>query len=61
MAMFAVAMFQKSFCDKFLGEIFCERVGTLGDAAWLVIGVTTLGSNGVLVAATVLIVDCYIF
>jgi hypothetical protein len=56
--MFAVSMFQKSFCDKFLGERFCERVGTLRDAACRVIGVTTLGSNDVLVAATVLIVVC---
>jgi hypothetical protein len=48
MAMLAVSMFQNSFCDKFLWEIFCVRAGTLGDAAWPVIGVTTLGSNGVL-------------
>jgi hypothetical protein len=53
-------MFQKSFCDKFLGERFCGRVGTLGDAARPVIGVTTLGSNGVLVAAPVLVFDCYL-
>jgi hypothetical protein len=31
-----------------MGEIFCVRAGTLRDAAWPVIGVTTLGSNGVL-------------
>jgi hypothetical protein len=56
--MFDVAMFQKAFCDKFLGERFCERVGILGDAAWPVIGVTILRSNGVLVAAPMSIVDC---
>jgi hypothetical protein len=33
-----------------LGERFCVRAGTLGDAACPVIGVTTLGSNGVLLA-----------
>jgi hypothetical protein len=43
-------MFQKLSFDKFLGERFCVRAGTLGDAAWPVIGVTTLGSNGVLLA-----------
>jgi hypothetical protein len=48
MAMLAVSMSQKSSRDKFLGERFCVRVGTLGDAARPVIGVTTLGSNGVL-------------
>jgi hypothetical protein len=57
-AMFAVSMFQKSFCDKFLGERFCESVGTLGGAARPGIGVITLGSNGVLVAHSVLIVVC---
>jgi hypothetical protein len=50
MAMLAVSMFQKLSCDRFLGEIFCVRAGTLGDAAWPVIGVTTLGSNGVLLS-----------
>jgi hypothetical protein len=33
-----------------MGERFCVRVGYLGDAARSVIGVTTLGSNGVLLA-----------
>jgi hypothetical protein len=47
LAMLAVFMLQKSSCDKFLGEIFCDRAGTLGYAAWPIIGVTTLGSNGV--------------
>jgi hypothetical protein len=48
MTMLAVSMFQKSSCDKLLGERFCVRAGTLRDAAWPIIGVTTLGSNGVL-------------
>jgi hypothetical protein len=57
-AMFADSMFPKSFCDKFLGERFCESVFTLGGAARPVIGVIILGSNGVLVAPSVLIVVC---
>jgi hypothetical protein len=40
---------KKSSWDKFRGERFCERFGTLGGDGRLVIGVTTLGSNGVLV------------
>jgi hypothetical protein len=56
--MFAVSMLQKPSCDKFLGEISCESVGTLGGASRPVIGVITLGSNGVLVAHFVLIVVC---
>jgi hypothetical protein len=52
-AMFAVSMFQKLFCEKFLGERFCESVGTLGGAARPVIGVITLGNNGLLVASPV--------
>jgi hypothetical protein len=59
--MFAVSMFKKSFCDKFLGERFCESAGTLRGAARPVIGVTTLGSNGVLDAPPVLIVVCDLF
>jgi hypothetical protein len=51
-------MFQKSSCDKFLGERFCESVGTLGGAAQPVIGVITLGSNRVLVSPFVYIVVC---
>jgi hypothetical protein len=38
--MLAFSMTQKSSCDKFLGERFCERIGTLGGAGRLVIGVT---------------------
>jgi hypothetical protein len=56
--MFAVSMFQKSSCDKFLGERFCESVGTLRGAAQPVIGMITLGSNGVSVAPFVLIFVC---
>jgi hypothetical protein len=51
-------MSQKSFWDKFLGERLCERIGTLGGAGRLVIGVTTLGSNGVLVVSLALIFVC---
>jgi hypothetical protein len=51
MAMLAVSMSQKSYWDKFRGERFCERLGTLGGAGRLVIGVTTLGSNGALVVS----------
>jgi hypothetical protein len=40
MAMLAVSMSQKSSWDKFRGERFCERIGTLGGAGQLVIGVT---------------------
>jgi hypothetical protein len=58
MAMLVVSMCQKSSCDKFLGERFCVRAGTLGDAAWLVVGVTTLGSNGVLLAVFAVIGLC---
>jgi hypothetical protein len=56
MAMVAVSMLQTSFCHKFLGQKSCERAGTLGDAVSPVIGVITLGSNGVLFASPVLIV-----
>jgi hypothetical protein len=41
-----------------MGERFCERIGTLGGAGRLVIGVTTLGSNGALVVSLVLIIVC---
>jgi hypothetical protein len=57
-AMLAVSIFQKSSCDKFLGERFCVSVGTIGGAAQPVIGVITFRSNGVLVAHFVLIVVC---
>jgi hypothetical protein len=49
MAMWEMSMPQKSFWDKSRGERLCERCGTLGGAGRLVIGVTTLGNNGVLV------------
>jgi hypothetical protein len=39
--MLAVSMSQKLFSDKFLGERFCECIGTLGGACRLIIGVTT--------------------
>jgi hypothetical protein len=58
MARLVVSMFQKSSCDKFLGGIFGVRAGTLGDAAWPIIGVTTLGSNGVLLAVFAVIGLC---
>jgi hypothetical protein len=58
MSMLDVSMFEKSSCDKFLWESFCVRAGTLGDTAWYVIGVTTLGSNGVLLVVFVLIGLC---
>jgi hypothetical protein len=51
-------MFQKSSCDKFLGERFCVLAGTLRDAAWPVIYVNTFGSNGVLRALFTLIGLC---
>jgi hypothetical protein len=56
--MLAVCMSQKLSCDKFMGERFCERVGTLGGAGQVVIGVTTLGGNGVLVVSLVLSIAC---
>jgi hypothetical protein len=58
MAMLAVYMSQKSSCDKFMGERFCERIGTLGGASQPVIGVTNLGSNGVLFVYLALIIVC---
>jgi hypothetical protein len=48
MAMLDVSMLRKSSCDKFMGDKFCVRASTLGDAARPIIGVTTLGSNDVL-------------
>jgi hypothetical protein len=51
-------MSQKSSWDKFLGERFFERIGTLGGAGQLVIGVITLGSNGALVVSLALIIVC---
>jgi hypothetical protein len=58
MAMLAVSMSQKSSWEKFLEERFCERIGTLGGAGRLVIGVTTLGSNGELIVFLALIIVC---
>jgi hypothetical protein len=58
--MLEVYMSQKSSCDKFLGDRFCERIGTLGGAGRLVIGVTTLGSNGAVVYLVFIIV-CDLF
>jgi hypothetical protein len=49
MAIWTVSMPQKSSWEKLRGTRFCERIGTLGGAGQLVIGVTTLGSNGALV------------
>jgi hypothetical protein len=57
-SMLAVSMSPKSSCDKFLGERFCERIRTLGGAGRLIIGMTTLGSNGALVVSLVLIIVC---
>jgi hypothetical protein len=41
-----------------MGEIFCERIGTLRGAGRVVIGVTTLRSNAALVVSLVLIIVC---
>jgi hypothetical protein len=49
--MLEVSMSKKPYWDKFLEERFCERIGTLGGAGRLGIGVTTLGSNGALVVS----------
>jgi hypothetical protein len=46
-AQLAPPMAKKS-CDKFRGEIWRAPVGTLGGAAFLVAGVTTLGGCGAL-------------
>jgi hypothetical protein len=56
----ADSMSQKLSCDKLLGERFCERVGTLGGAARPVSGVTTFGSNGMVVVSPVLIFVCHL-
>jgi hypothetical protein len=58
--MLAVSISQNSSCDKFLGERFCERIGTLVDAGRVVISGTTLGSNGAWVVSSVLIIICYL-
>jgi hypothetical protein len=44
MALLALPISQKSPWDKFLGERLRALIGTLGGAALLVAGVTTLGS-----------------
>jgi hypothetical protein len=49
-------MSQKSSWDKFLGERFCERIGTFGGATRPIIGVTTLGSNVALAVPLALII-----
>jgi hypothetical protein len=46
--MWAVSIPQKSSWDKLRGESFRERVGTLGGDGRSVLGVTTLGGNGML-------------
>jgi hypothetical protein len=51
-------MLKKWYWDKFRGERFCERIGTLGGAGRLVIGMTTLGSNGSLVVSCEFIIVC---
>jgi hypothetical protein len=56
--MLAFSMSQKSSCDKFLGERFCEHIRTLGGASRPVIAVTTLGSNGAVVVSLALIIFC---
>jgi hypothetical protein len=45
-SLLALPIYQKSPWDKFLGERFGALVGTIGGAALLVVGVTTLGSCG---------------
>jgi hypothetical protein len=59
--MLADSMSQKLSCDTFLGERFFERVGILGGAARPIIGVTTLGSNGVVVVSPVLSIVCNLY
>jgi hypothetical protein len=56
--MLAGSVSQKSSCDKFLGEKFCERIGTLGGVSRPVIGVTALGSNGVLIVSSAPLIVC---
>jgi hypothetical protein len=56
--MWAVSMPQKSFWDKLRGEIFRERVGTLGGDGLRFIDVTTFGSNVALVMSWAWIVVC---
>jgi hypothetical protein len=58
MDMLEVSMLQNSSWDKFRGEIFCERIGTLRGVGRLVIGVTTLGSNGALVVSLEFFIVC---
>jgi hypothetical protein len=46
--MWVVSIPHKSFWDKLRGESLCERVGTVGGDGLSVLGVTTLGGNGML-------------
>jgi hypothetical protein len=41
-----------------MGDRFCERIGTFGGTGRVVIGMTTLGSNGAWVVFLVLINVC---
>jgi hypothetical protein len=59
MAMLDVSMLQKSSCEKSLGERFCVRASTLGDAARPLIEVTTLGSDGMLLVVVVVSIGIY--
>jgi hypothetical protein len=54
--MLADSMPQESSYEKFLGEIVCERIGTLEGATRPFIGVTTLESNGAVVSSVLIIV-----
>jgi hypothetical protein len=56
-----VSMYQKSYRDKFMGEIIFFHAGTLGDVACPIIGVTTLGSNKVLRDGFAMIGICDLF
>jgi hypothetical protein len=56
MAMWDVSISQKSSWDNLRGESLCERVGTIRGDGQSVLGVTTLGGNGALEMACVLIV-----
>jgi hypothetical protein len=56
--MLADSMSQKLSCDKFLGERFCERIGTLRGASLPIIGVTTLRSNDALIVSLASIIAC---
>jgi hypothetical protein len=53
MAMCAVSMPHKSCWEKLRGESLQDQVGTLGGDRRSVLGVTTLGGNGVLAMSCV--------